>query len=53
MEMVDTIDGGTFRLLLNMTNRNQSDLQNSLERIFSGRRLNKVGTDAAASALST
>jgi flagellin len=51
--MVDPIGGGTFSQLLNTINRNRSGLQNSLERISSGRRLNQAGTDAAASALST
>jgi flagellin len=51
--MVDPIGGGTFSQLLNSINRNRSGLQNSLERISSGRRLNQAGTDAAASALST
>jgi len=50
--MVDPIGGGTFSQLLNTINRNRSGLQNSLERISSGRRLNQAGTDAAASALS-
>ncbi len=51
--MVDPISGGTFSQLLNTINQNRSGLQNSLERISSGRRLNQAGTDAAASALST
>lgn len=51
--MVDPIGGGTFSQLLNSINRNRSGLQNSLERISTGRRLNQAGTDAAASALST
>jgi flagellin len=50
--MVDPISGGTFNQLLNTINRNQSGLQNSLERIASGRKLNRAGTDPAASALS-
>ena len=49
--MVDPISG-TFSQLLNMINRNRSGLQNSLERIASGRKLNRAGTDPAASALS-
>lgn len=51
--MVDPISGGTFSQLLNTINRNRSGLQDSLERISSGRKLNRVGTDAAASALSS
>ena len=50
--MVDPISGGAFSQLLNTINRNRSGLQNSLERIASGRRLNRAGTDPAASALS-
>ena len=50
--MVDPISG-TFSQLLNTINRNRSGLQNSLERIASGRKLNRAGTDPAASALST
>ena len=50
--MVDPISGGTFSQLLNTINRNRSGLQDSLERIASGRRLNRAGTDPAASALS-
>ena len=50
--MIDPIGGGTFSQLLNTINRNRSGLQNSLERISSGRKLNQAGTDAAASALS-
>ena len=49
--MVDPIRG-TFSQLLNTINRNRSGLQNSLERIASGRKLNRAGTDPAASALS-
>ena len=49
--MVDPISG-TFGQLLNTINRNRSGLQNSLERIASGRKLNRAGTDPAASALS-
>ena len=49
--MVDPISG-TFSQLLNTINRNRSGLQNSLERIASGRKLNWAGTDPAASALS-
>ena len=50
--MVDPIGGGNFNQLLNTINRNRSGLQDSLERISSGRKLNQAGTDAAASALS-
>ena len=50
--MVDPISGGTFSQLLNSINRNRSGLQDSLERIASGRKLNRAGTDPAASALS-
>ena len=50
--MVGPISGGTFSQLLNTINRNRSGLQDSLERIASGRRLNRAGTDPAASALS-
>ena len=50
--MVDPISGGAFSQLLNTINRNRSGLQDSLERIASGRRLNRAGTDPAASALS-
>ena len=49
--MVDPISG-TFSQLLNTINRNRSGLQNSLERIASGRKLNRAGTDPAASTLS-
>ena len=49
--MVDPISG-TFSQSLNTINRNRSGLQNSLERIASGRKLNRAGTDPAASALS-
>ena len=49
--MVDPISG-TFSQLLNTINRNRSGLQNSLERIASGRKLNRAGTDPATSALS-
>lgn len=49
--MVDPISG-TFSQLLNTINRNRSGLQDSLERISSGRKLNRAGTDPAASALS-
>jgi flagellin len=49
--MVDPISG-TFNQLLNTINRNRSGLQDSLERISSGRKLNRAGTDPAASALS-
>ena len=49
--MVDPISG-TFSQLLNTINRNRSGLQNSLERIASDRKLNRAGTDPAASALS-
>ena len=49
--MVDPISG-TFSQLLNTINRNRSGLQDSLERIASGRRFNRAGTDPAASALS-
>jgi len=38
--MVDPIGGRTFSQLLNTINRNRSGLQNSLERIWSSRRLN-------------
>ncbi len=50
--MVDPVSGGTFNQLLNTINRNRSGLQDSLERIASGRKLNRAGTDPAASALS-
>jgi len=50
--MVDPISSGTFSQLLNTINRNRSGLQDSLERISSGRKLNRAGTDPAASALS-
>ena len=49
--MVDPISG-TFSQLLNTINRNRSGLQDSLERIASGRKLNRAGTNPAASALS-
>ena len=49
--MVDPISG-TFSQLLNTINRNRSGLQNSLERIASGRKLNRAGTDPAVSTLS-
>jgi len=48
--MVDPINA--FSQLLNTINRNRSGLQDSLERISSGRKLNRAGTDPAASALS-
>ena len=50
--MVDPISGN-FGQLLNSVNRNRSGLQDSLERISSGRKLNRAGTDPAASALSS
>jgi flagellin len=50
--MVDPISGN-FGQLLNSINRNRSGLQDSLERISSGRKLNRAGTDPAASALSS
>ena len=53
VKMVDPISGGTFGQLLNSIDRNRSGLQSSLERISSGRKLNRAGTDAAASSLST
>lgn len=49
--MVDPISG-TFSQLLNTINRNRSGLQDSLERIASGRKLNRAGTNPAASVLS-
>ncbi|PIP72110.1 MAG: hypothetical protein COW89_08175, partial [Nitrospinae bacterium CG22_combo_CG10-13_8_21_14_all_47_10] len=48
--MVDPINA--FSQLLNTINRNRSGLQDSLERISSGRKLNRAGTNPAASALS-
>ena len=50
--MVDPVSGETFNQLLNTINRNRSGLQDSLERISSGRKLNRAGTNPAASALS-
>jgi flagellin-like hook-associated protein FlgL len=50
--MVDPISG-SFGQLLNSINRHRSGLQDSLERIFSDRKLNRTGTDPAASALSS
>ena len=50
--MVSPINGN-FSQLLNTINRNRSGLQDSLERISSGRKLNRAGTDPAATALST
>ncbi len=50
--MVDPVSGETFNRLLNTINRNRSGLQDSLERISSGRKLNRAGTNPAASALS-
>ena len=50
--MVDPVSGANFSQLLNSINRNRSSLQGSLERIASGRKLNRAGTDPAASALS-
>ena len=51
--MVDPVSSSAFSQLLNTINRNRSGLQDSLERISTGRRLNRAGTDAAASALSS
>ena len=48
--MVDPVSSSAFSQLLNTINRNRSGLQDSLERISTGRRLNRAGTDAAASA---
>jgi flagellin len=50
--MVDPVSGVTFNQLLNTINRNRTGLQDSLERISSGRKLNRAGTNPAASALS-
>ena len=50
--MVDPVSGESFNQLLNTINRNRSGLQDSLERISSGRKLNRAGTNPAASALS-
>lgn len=50
--MVDPISGGNFNQLLNTITRNRSGLKDSLERISSGRKLNRAGTDPAANALS-
>ena len=50
--MVDPISGGTFKQLLNTINRNRSGLSDSLERIASGRKLNRAGTNPADTALS-
>ena len=50
--MVDPVSGVTFNQSLKTINRNRSGLQNSLERISSGRKLNRAGTNPAASALS-
>jgi flagellin len=50
--MVGPVSGKTFNQLLNTINRNRSGLQDSLERISSGRKLNRAGTNPAASALS-
>jgi flagellin len=52
LKMVDPISGGTFKQLLNTINRNRSGLSDSLERIASGRKLNRAGTNPAATALS-
>jgi flagellin-like hook-associated protein FlgL len=51
--MVDPLSGVTFNQLINTINRNQSGLQDSLERISSCRKLNRAGTpNPAANALS-
>ncbi|MZH42153.1 MAG: hypothetical protein F3739_00675 [Nitrospinae bacterium] len=50
--MVDPVSGETFNQLLNTINRNRSGLRDSLERISSGRKLNRAGTNPAASAIS-
>ena len=39
--MVDPVSGVTFNQLLNTINRNRSGLQNSIERISSGRKQNR------------
>ena len=41
--MVDPVSGVTFNQLLNTINRNRSGLQNSMERISSGRKQNRAG----------
>ena len=40
--MVDPVSGVTFNQLLNTINRNRSGLQNSMERISSGRKQNRA-----------
>jgi flagellin-like hook-associated protein FlgL len=52
--MIDPLSGVIFNQLLNTINRNRSGLQDSLQRISSGRKLNQTGTpNPAANALST
>ena len=41
--MVDPVSGVTFNQLLNTINRNRTRLQNSMERISSGRKQNRAG----------
>jgi hypothetical protein len=40
--MIDPVSGLTFNQLLNTINRNRSGLQNSIERISSGRKQNRA-----------
>lgn len=40
--MIDPVSGLTFNQLLNTINRNRSGLQNSMERISSDRKQNRV-----------
>ncbi|MEE9259434.1 MAG: flagellin [Nitrospinaceae bacterium] len=50
--MASPIDLGSLNRLLNTIERNKSGLKNSLEKISSGRRLNRAGEAPAASAIS-
>jgi flagellin len=51
--MIGPINSGSINSLLNTTEKNKSGLGRSLEKIASGRRLNRAGEDAAANAIAT
>ncbi|GJL77135.1 MAG: flagellin [Nitrospinaceae bacterium] len=50
--MIGPTHSNSINRLLNITQQNKSGLGSSLEKIASGRRLNRAGEDAAASAIS-
>lgn len=51
--MIGPINSNSTNQLLNIINKNKSGLGNSLEKIASGRRLNRAGEDPAANAIAT